>query len=544
MMSMMTTWFSKRLKVATAVFITVVALFVIVGCTADTKQYVVKDSRSGVFYEIFVRSFHDSDGDGVGDFKGIVEKLDYLNDGNPETDSDLGIDGIWLMPINDSPTYHGYDVVDYYAVNPDYGTMEDFELLLKESKKRGIKIIIDLVVNHSSSQHPWFIKSAYDPEGPYRDWYVWADEDDDTSAQSAAAGGSAWHLENDGYYKAIFWGEMPDFNFDNPEVQNAFADIGQFWLKKGVDGFRLDAAKHIFIDTYNDTTDPMMKKKNQKMWQQFRKDMDVVNKDAFLVGEVWDGSSAITPFLDQALDSAFNFDLAGLIMSAAKDGSRSEIARYLKGVYEEYDSAAKGQYIDTTFLTNHDQTRVMTEVFENKDKAKLAASMLLTLPGVPFIYYGEEVGMTGAKPDEEIRLPFPWYKSGTGDGQTDFHVENSFYASTNFEHAYEVQVDDPDSLLNHYKTLIRLRKQHGPLMEGSIREYPSENLEVEVYMRSLADEHLLVVHNVGDKEQTIPLSKGSKLPKFDDIIFETNEGADVDGDKLTIPPYTSLILAE
>ena len=542
MMSMMSNIFVNRLKLATAVVFTAVALFILSACTATESEYKAKDSRNGVYYEIFVRAFHDSDGDGTGDFKGIIEKLDYLNDGDPTTDTDLGIDGIWLMPINESPSYHGYDVVDYYKLNKDYGTMEDFKRLLSEAKKRGIKIIMDLVVNHTSAQHPWFIKSAYDPEGPYRDWYVWADEGQDIGTQSAL-GGRAWHSKNEGYYTGIFWDQMPDLNFDNPKVQKEIGKIGQFWLEQGVDGFRLDAAKHIFIDTQDQINDSEMKKKNSKMWQQFRKDLDVVNKNAFLVGEVWDGSSAIAPFLDNALDSAFNFDLAGLIISSVRDGSRSEIARYLKGVYEEYDTVAKSQYIDTTFLTNHDQTRVMSSLFENKNKAKMAATMLLTLPGVPFIYYGEEVGMTGSKPDEEIRLPFPWYKSGTGKGQTDWYPD-SFYSPTNFENAYENQVKDEDSIFNHYKKMIKFRKKYGALVEGSIAEYPSDNLEVEVYIRSLGDEHLLVVHNVVDKESVIKLSTDETLPAFKDIVLETNSGAEIDGEVLTIPPNTTLILTE
>jgi glycosidase len=181
-----------------------------------------------VFYEIFVRSFYDSDCDGVGDIQGIIEKLDYLNDGDPNTSSDLGITGIWLMPINPSPSYHGYDVTDYYNINPDYGSMEDFEQLLEEAHARGIRVIIDLVVNHSSSKHPWFVDSM-SPGSEYRDWYLWQDE----------LPGINWHSSENGYYYALFWSEMPDFNYQNPEMVAEMNAIANFWVGDvGVDGFR------------------------------------------------------------------------------------------------------------------------------------------------------------------------------------------------------------------------------------------------------------------------------------------------------------------
>jgi alpha-amylase len=539
-MKLLSTKWMKMMKVATAVTITAVAIFSLVACSGPIK-YEKKDHRSGVYYEIFVRAFHDSDGDGIGDFNGITQKLDYLNDGDPNTDTDLGVEGIWLMPIHPSPSYHGYDVTDFYDVNPSFGTMADFENLIKEAHKRGIKIIIDLIVNHTSSKHLWFINSAYAPEGPYRDWYVWADKDDDIGEQSAL-GSVGWHFANDRYYQGTFWDQMPDLNFDHPPVQKEIGKVGQFWLKKGVDGFRLDAAKHIFVDKQSDINNPEIAKKNQNMWQLFRKDLNQINPKAILVGEVWDVSNTIAMFLDQALDSAFNFELQGLILSAVKDGSRSEIARYLKGVYEEYDAEAKGQYIDSTFIGNHDKARVMTTLFEDREKAKMAATFQLTLPGVPYIYYGEELGMTGNKPDEEIRLPFPWYKSGSGTGQTNWYQDETIYDSTNFEHAYDVQINDESSIYNHYRTLIHLRNQYGALTEGSILEYPSDNLEVELYIRKLGEQQLLVAHNVSGKSQKIKLVENNEIPMFDDVVYETREGTDFSDDTMTIPAHTSVIL--
>jgi glycosidase len=493
-----------------------------------------------VFYEIFVRAFYDSDGDGIGDFKGITEKLDYLNDGDPVTDDDLGVNGIWLMPINESPSYHGYDVTDYYKVNPEYGTMADFENLLKEAHKRDIKVIIDLVLNHTSAQHQWFQESANNPASPYRDWFVWAKDKDDTGQSSAASGSSLWHALNGGAYKGVFWDQMPDLNFDNPKVREEVGKIGRYWLEKGVDGFRLDAVKHVYIDASSDVNNSTAMKKNVEMWQQFRNDIHIADKNAFLVGEVWDNASAIAPYLNKALDSAFDFDLAQLILSSLKDETHSNLAAYLNGVSAEYDRAAKGQYVSSTFLSNHDQTRVMSALSDDRNKAKMAANILLTLPGVPFLYYGEELGMTGRKPDEELRLPFPWYKSGQGKGQTSWY-QSGFYDVTNFENAYEVQLKKPDSLLNHYKNMIKLRNQNGALLEGKIGEYANDNIHVEMYTRSLGKQKLLVSHNVSFEQQSINLHSNDG-DNFNKILYASNEGVNFTEKSLQIPAYTTVIL--
>ena len=197
-----------------------------------------------VFYEIFVRSFKDSNGDGIGDFRGIIEKLDYLNDGDPETNTDLGISGIWLMPIFPSPSYHGYDVTDYQAVNPDYGTLQDFQDLVEACHERGIRVIIDFVVNHTSSEHPWFL-SAKDKASEYRNWYVWSDV---MPSQKGPWGQNAWYQSNGSFYYAPFWSGMPDLNYKEPKVTEAMYDATKFWLDMGVDGFRVDAARYLVED--------------------------------------------------------------------------------------------------------------------------------------------------------------------------------------------------------------------------------------------------------------------------------------------------------
>lgn len=535
-----TTRLTKHVAIAATMIFIVVAIFIMVYAALHPRQVELKDPRKGVYYEIFVRSFYDSDGDGVGDFNGITKKLDYLNDGDDETTDDLGVDGIWLMPINPSPSYHGYDVTDYYQVDSEYGTMDDFKNMLAEAEKRGIKVIMDLVVNHSSSQHPWFIDSKSSKNSKYRDWYVWT-EDENEAGEQGALNGVGWHPSDEGYYIGTFWDQMPDLNFANPEVQKEIGKIGQYWLEMGVDGFRLDAAKHIFIDLNKHITDPIAKKNNIKMWQQFRKDMNVVNEKAFLVGEVWDASSAIAPFLNQALDSAFNFDLGELILSTAIDETKSELANYLTGVYEEYDLAAKGQYVDTTFLTNHDQNRVMSQLGGDQDKAKMVATILLTLPGTPFLYYGEELGMAGSKPDENIRLPFPWYADGKGEGQTNWR-EYEEYTDLNRQNAHDVQVKDPNSILNHYKHLIKLRKQNDALNSGTIETYPNESIEAEMYVRSSDEQRLLVIHNLARNEQTFTLENNQKADVFTKLIYESKSGSKIAGKQITVPALTSVII--
>jgi glycosidase len=200
-----------------------------------------------VFYEVFLRSFYDSNGDGIGDINGLIEKLDYLNDGDPKTKTDLGITGIWLMPIFPSPSYHGYDVKDYYEINPDYGTMEDFNRLLEEAHLRGIRIVIDFVINHTSTEHPWFIEARKGEDSLYRNLYIWSEQKPD---YLGPWGQPVWHANYDQtYYYGVFWSGMPDLNFENQEVTNEINRIAAFWLEDiGVDGFRVDGARHLIED--------------------------------------------------------------------------------------------------------------------------------------------------------------------------------------------------------------------------------------------------------------------------------------------------------
>lgn len=503
-------------------------------------------TKTTVYYEIFPRSFNDSNGDGIGDLNGITAKLDYLNDGNPKTNTDLGVGGIWLMPIQATPSYHGYDVSDYYKINPDYGTIDDLKKLISEAHKRGIKVITDLVVNHTSTEHPWFIDSAKGKNSPYRNWYLWAkDQKRDPSETSAANGDAAWHPLNGDYYMGTFWEGMPDLNFDNPDVRKEMIKIGKFWLDTGLDGFRLDAAKHIYEDTVKDGSNPKTVEKNVAWWQEFRKGLQEVKPDIYLVGEIWNNSPAVlAPYLNNALDSTLNFGLGDKIVKAVRQEKDNSVAFTLERGRELYAKTSGGKYIDAPFLTNHDQNRVMSELNGNVDQMKMAASLLLTMPGNPFIYYGEEIGMEGKKPDENIREPLPWgAPADKVAGTTTWEV-----AQINTGEKVNVAAEEKDknSLLSLYKKLIRWRSQEPALADGEISSFNTGVEATIAYVRKTADEQVLVIHNLSGKEQTVKLAKDD-AGSFKKIELETKKGSKLSGKqnadrKLKLAPYSTVVL--
>lgn len=435
--------------------------------------------RTAVFYEIFVRSFYDTNGDGIGDFNGVTAKLDYLQS--------LGVTALWLMPINPSPSYHGYDVTNYYSVNPDYGTMEDFERLLAEAHKRGMRLIIDLVLNHTSSQHPFFVDALKNgPSSQYYDWYIWSDTDQ----------GQYWHLAPGSdplrWYFGIFCDCMPDLNYRNPAVTAQMEKVTAFWLKTvGVDGFRLDAVKHLVEEGTKIQDTP-----STHAWLKgFYKFYKAQNPDAYTVGEAFGaGASQDKTYEGDQVDQLFNFELAADFIGSANTGSNSAAN---SGLTFALQSLPDGNY--ATFLTNHDQNRTMSALGGNINKARLAAFLLLTAPGTPFIYYGEEIGMQGQKPDEDIRLPMQWdananagFTTGTPwRAPADFSTTNVAAEST-----------DPNSLLSTYRELIALRKQHSALTLGQLALLDTGNPGVYAALRTDASETLLVLANLGKEPVT------------------------------------------
>lgn len=437
-----------------------------------------------VFYEIFVRSFKDSDGDGIGDFQGIISQLDYLNDGDPSTMDDLGIGGIWLMPIMPSPSYHGYDVTNYQTVNPDYGTLGDFKQLLEECHQRGIHVVIDFVINHTSSEHPWFL-SSQEPASGFRNWYVWEGKN---PGRTGPWGQNAWYETNGYYYYAPFWSEMPDLNYHEPMVTKAIYNASKFWLDLGVDGFRVDAARYLFEEgvTQQDS------KSSIAWFQDWRNYYLDIKPQAYTVGEVWTDTQIIAKYNEptRGMQQYFMFDLA---------------ADVLGGIYSPDPSRIMKSYLDTleyfpdqqfaTFLTNHDQQRVASYFSSRLQPQKLAAFVYLTGPGTPYLYYGEEIGMIGGKPDELIRKPMQWSaqaNAGFSDAEPWQELAKG-WEETNVE----TESADPDSLLNWYKALVNTRNQLPTLQKGSYLPFISSCRRLYTVARVYEDQVVLVMANLG-----------------------------------------------
>ena len=446
-----------------------------------------------VFYEIFVRSFADATtgplaNDGIGDFQGLIEKLDYLNDGDPTTTKDLGVTGIWLMPINPSPSYHGYDVTDYYACNPEYGTRQDFKRLLRggapprhprDRRSRAQPLVVGASVLRAGAarairRRATGTSSCHPTQCPRR----WALGPAGLARKAGAA------------LLGIFWGGMPDLNYRNPAVTAEAERIAEFWLREmGVDGFRLDAIRHLIEDG-----DVMTDTPETRAWlRAFQARLRQIEPDVLTVGEVWASTAAVSDYIaEDALDLAFEFDLATAILDAARTGTKAKLAYTLANVAASYPA---NRY--ATMITNHDQNRVASELGEDTARLKLAAGLLLTAPGVPFVYYGEEIGQIGEKPDEMIRNPMPWSSAAHGG----FTQANRPWEPLQPGHATRnvaVQDADPASLLNHYRRLIRLRQAEPALSRGSFRSIETGREDVIAWERAAEGRRLIVVANLSD----------------------------------------------
>ncbi len=486
--------------------------------------------ETAVFYEIFVRSFFDSDCDGVGDFNGITQNLDYLQD--------LGVSALWLMPIHPSPSYHGYDVINYYAVNHEYGSMDDFKTLLEEAHARDMRIIIDLVLNHTSSQHPFFVAANSSLDSDYHDWYVWSDEDP----------GNGWHQGNQGYYYGYFWGGMPDLNYENPDVTAQFDNVVRYWLDEiGVDGFRVDAAKHLIEEGDRRENTPA----THAWYKDFYKKYKAENPQAYTIGEVFGAGGFIATTYQDEFDHLFNFELASGFVNSANGGSNTGITSAYKFTLNDMPFGGYG-----TFLTNHDQNRVMSVLYGNVDAAKVTASMLLTAPGTPYIYYGEEIGMQGKKPDEDIRLPMQWSDAPNAgfacEGAEPWRALSEDYVQVNVAN----QLEDRDSLLNHYRALIDLRKQYPALTTGATTLVETDSTALFGLLRFSESESILVLVNLTDEPlqevhlsiSASPLSAGNY--SFDGLFGDWDQTLSVDRDGAfalmldgPIQPYQTLVLS-
>jgi len=496
-----------------------------------------------IFYEIYVRSFSDSDGDGIGDLNGITQKLDYLNDGDPATTTDLGITGIWLMPIYSSPTVHGYNVTDFKGVNPQYGTLDDLKNLIDAAHQRGIRIILDFMVGQSSNQHPWFI-NARNPASPYRDWYIW---EDDNPGYAGSWGQPVWFEHNGSYFYSTYSEYSPDLNLNNPEVNQEIREAIRFWLEDvGVDGFRLDSAKHVIEEGEIQANSAA----THAWWKDFRPFYKEINPQAVTVGEIWEHTSINAEYLQgDEFDLSFEFSLAYEIVKAINE-ENADIVSEQVGL--SYSSIPPLQF--STFLTNHDQDRLMDQLGYSTEKNKAAASILLTAPGVPFLYYGEEVGLQGEGLGN-TRRPMQWspdqfagFTTGTPWQPLGFDWEYFNVANQN---------DNQASMLSHYRSLIQARNQHVALRVGDLSVVITGNDALYSIIRVSQEEAVLVLINltgepVMDYRLTMEdssLAEGNYTPvailgkgEFAPLLANSSGGFFQYVPIPEVPPYATFIL--
>jgi len=504
-------------------------LLLLVGCTTQTDDGFISRSedelrdllqdsnaeklRGEIFYNIFPISFADGNGDGYGDLQGIIKSLDYL--------SEMGVKGLWLNPIHPSPSYHKYDVTDYYDIDPQFGTLEDFKELIQEVHDRDMVLIMDMVLNHSSSKHPWFIK-AMNNEEDYDDYYIKAASRDEIPAQDK----SAWYEYNGQYYYGSFWSEMPEFNLESDSVRKEFRDILSFWLDLGVDGFRYDAAKHAYdVNEYSAGTSTL--RKNLQFWLEMKHHVKSESPEAYVIAEVWTDNKSMA-YYTEAFDALFNFDFGqGVISSIRDQNSTAFLSPYIKGqkFFEEYPN-----YLDGIFLSNHDQPRIGSLLDGQWDLLRLGGSILLTMPGNPYIYYGEELAYYGVKPDERIREPLKW--DGYAEIQTPTWEDIQLNSNTP---TVQEQLNDENSLLTHYQVWGSYRRSSNVLKQGDFTNLMTGNQRIMAYTRSLNGETLLIVLNLSNNQQQVDLEMSG-------TIEVNNKDNSLDGSLITLQPYGSIII--
>ena len=498
--------------------------------------------QEAVFYQIWPRSFYDTNGDGHGDFNGMTAKLPYLQD--------LGVTALWLTPMFEAPSYHGYDFTEFYQVESDYGSMAEFEAFIKAADAKGMKVILDLVINHISSEHDWFKRSAAG-EAPYKDYFIWRDD----MPEAGSGWGHAWsdndkpdavwhfNTQRNAYYYAAFGASQPDVNLRHPDVVAEMKKMAKFWLDKGVAGFRLDAVRFALEggpDAQADTDDTI------GYWQDFNQYVKSVNPEAYLVGEAWVDIPVAARYygdgkgLDQGFDFEVGYNILGLLKPDASGEAQfgtmnsnaarvADAAILQRNVRQRADSVAPLSFF-APFLTNHDQERIAYQLAEHDAKAKLAAAMLFSSPGTPYIYYGEEIGLTqgGTGHDVYKRAPMLWDNSQqAGFSQSDASwVEQLELFGANFPNWYPdflsaqlsaadrsvaAQQAQPDSIWQLYKLLIAQKKQRPELgTDGSYDVKQLDNGVVQI-SRELNGSKTLFVLNLSDASADISAIEQSGL---------------------------------
>ncbi|HSX35649.1 MAG TPA: alpha-amylase family glycosyl hydrolase [Patescibacteria group bacterium] len=492
--------------------------------------------RNATLYQIYPRSFYDTNNDGVGDLAGITAKLDYLK-GNEQS---LGVDAIWISPFYPSPMADfGYDVANYCNVDPLFGTLEDFDKLVSEAHARDIKILVDFVPNHTSNQHPWFKESRASKDDPKRNWYVWADPKPDGSPPNnwlGVFGGSAWELDaaTGQYYLHSFLKEQPDLNWDNPDVRDAMSEALAFWLKRGVDGFRVDAVQWLGKDSQlrDDPLDPAYdaatdtpyhtllhtySKRGSALFTHLKGIADAAKAykdDCLLIVEAYphklhsiDEYITMYQHIETATMAPFNFEAISLKWDAAG----------YKAYYDTFQDALKPEYLPIHAVGNHDMPRVVARL--GGQRARAIAVLLLTLPGLPVIYYGDELGMDGTPiPPEAIRDPFAKStpKAGRDPERTPMQWSNDTFAGFSTTQPWlpigdtskvnvQAELDDEQSMLNLYRRLLALRRGSPALLHGEYRPVDTPNQSLFAFARDYQDERIVTIINFSNAEQDCPV---------------------------------------
>ena len=510
----------------------------------NSGEYVIKDSNLNAniiqdnydtYYQIFVGSFSDSNNDGIGDIKGIINRLDYLNDGDPNSGKSLGITGIWLTPIFNSTSYHKYDVIDYYEIDEDFGTLDDLKQFIAACHTRDIKLIIDLPINHTSTINSWYGKFVQalrnnDTENQYYDFYSsYKKEEIPSSITCKQIAGT------DYYYECNFSDSMPELNFDSNEVRQEVVNIAKYYLDLGIDGFRFDAAKYIYFNS---------NQKSVEFWNWYMTELKKIKEDIYCVGEIWDNDNVITPYYQSM--NCFEFTMAqGEGKIAATTKGRNTVNNFINYIISRLNTVKKqnSNAILNPFIANHDTDRAAGFLHVDKFQMQLAANLYLLSSGNPFIYYGEEIGMKGsrgsANTDANRRLAMLW---GDED-KVKNPPESSFSKDNQINGTVSSQLNDKNSLYNYYKKLIMIRNANPEIARGN---YTSLNLtisdEVGGFIASYNNKNVAVIHNLGLEEIKVSLRDYNQLSNMKINSYIGKGKAKIRQNTLTISPQTSVIL--
>ncbi len=507
------------------------------GCGGGQKkeETVLTPENSRVFYEIFVGSFSDSDGDGIGDLKGIISRMDYLNDGKGAEGNSLGVEGLWLTPIFKSNSYHKYNVNDYYAIDEQFGTEEDLKELIALCHARNVKLILDLPINHTGSMNPWFnqfviARRQGNTDDPYYNFYTCCGQ-----KETPPAGRTFTPLAGtDISYECNFSSDMPELDFDREEVRKAVLDVAAHYLALGVDGFRFDAAKYLYL---GETA------KNVEFWQWYMEGLRKINPDVYAVAEVWD-ADRITEAYYPALD-CFNFTTAGaegLIDSTAKAGYVEQYMAYIAKYLSTIKLQRQGAMLHE-FISNHDTDRAAGYLTLVSGQMQMAASLYLLTPGSPMIYYGEEIGLKGsrggANTDANRRLAMRW-----GDEDTIKDPQGSTYEEKNQVNGTVAdQINTDGSLFKHYQKIIALRKANPAIADGTFTPLHLKDMKAGGFIAETEGNTVCVIHNTSRGTERIPLSSLSAEIRFTEINGVLGRGeAVIEGDTLVLSGLTSAVL--